>query len=244
MAASLNGGARAFAVCDGFGTVDGVRIEEAALRQLQALLASKARSPRFIQQFARPKAVTSMLVSTFSRLNSQLYLRGASHDDYVTCGASLTLALIFRERAYLAHLGNTAAYLSRGGYMIALTKDDTCAFDLPVGRAVAVSAHPPILTRALGAAPHVELSVCSFRVSSDDAIVLSSKRLAGFEDRRALSAWLLQGQQPHELLERTIAVIPVSREETAPEARRPRLRLHLAPVAAGIAFILGLLLIS
>jgi serine/threonine protein phosphatase PrpC len=102
MTASLSAGARAFAVCDGFGTVDGVRIEEAALRQLLSLLQSKARSPRFVQQFARPKAVTSMLVSIFSRLNSQLYLRGASHDDYVTCGASLTLALIFRERAYLA----------------------------------------------------------------------------------------------------------------------------------------------
>jgi hypothetical protein len=128
--------------------------------------------------------------------------------------------------------------------MIALTKDDTCAFDLPVGRAVAVSAHPPILTRALGAAPHVELSVCSFRVSSDDAIVLASKRLAGFEDRRALSAWLLQGQQPQELLERTIAVIPISREEIAPETDRLGVRLHLAQIAAGIAFAIGLLLIS
>ena len=241
MGATLASGARAFAVCDGFGAVDGMPIEEAALRQLQHLLQGKSRAARFGQQLQRPKAVTSMLVSLFARVNNQLYVRGASHDDYVTCGASMTMVLLAGERAYLAHLGNTAAYLSRGGYMISLTKDDSCVFDVPVGRAVAVSAHPPVLTRALGAAPNVELSVCSFRIAGDDAIVLASKRLAGFEDRRALSAWLLRGEHRAEFADRTIAVIP------AYAAQMPGASVtHAvwAQVAAGVAFLLGLLLIS
>lgn len=243
-AVTLSAGTRAYAVCDGFGSIDNVPVEELALRAIFDVLQSKARSPRFTLQLQRPKAVSSMLVSAFSRVNGQLYSRSASHDDYVTCGASLTLVLLCGERAYLAHLGNTAAYLSRGGYMIALTKDDSCAFDLPVGRAVAVSAHPPVLTRALGSAPHVELSVCSFRVSGDDAIVLSSKRLAGFEDRRALSAWLLHGEQPAEFAQRTIAVIPVQ-DSGAPVRSRVRPPLLVAwQIAAGIAFALGILLIS
>lgn len=241
MGATLASGARAFAVCDGFGSVDGVRIEEAALRELQGLLQRKSRAARFGQQLQRPKAVTSMLVSIFARVNNQLYVRGASNDDYVTCGASLTLVLLAGERAYLAHLGNTAAYLSRSGYMIALTKDDSCAFDVPVGRAVAVSAHPPVLTRALGAAPNVELSVCSFRVAGDDAIVLASKRLAGFEDRRALSAWLLRGEHRAEFAERTIAVIPASAPLPPVPYARP---VPWPQIAAGAAFVLGLLLIS
>lgn len=156
----------------------------------------------------------------------------------------MTLVLLSGERAYLAHLGNTAAYLSRGGYMIALTKDDSCTFDFPVGRAVAVSAHPPILTRALGSAPHVELSVCSFRVSEDDAIVLSSKRLAGVEDRRALSAWLLRGEHPEEFGERTIAVVSVASVTGSVEHPYVYDRYHVAQIAAGIALVLGLLLIS
>ncbi len=243
LAATLGAGARAFAICDGFGTVDGLRVEEAALRQLHNTLAGKARGPRFAHQLQRPKAMTSLLVSAFARVNTQLYLRSASHDDYVTCGASLTLILLAGERAYLAHLGNTAAYLSRGGYMISLTKDDTCTFDLPVGRAIAVSAHPPILTRALGSSPHVELSVCSFRISSDDSLVLSSKRLAGFEDRRALSAWLLHGQQPVEFGDRTLAIIPVSfaHEVENEPSRFPRISLR--QIIAGITFGLGLLLL-
>lgn len=245
MAETLALGVRAFAVCDGFGSVDGVRIEEAALAQLRAALLAKSRNPRFTAQLERPKVITQVLISLFSRVNSQLYLRSASHEDYVTCGASLTLILLAGQRAYLAHLGNTAAYLSRGGYMISLTKDDSCTFDVPVGRAVAVSAHPPILTRSLGSAPHVELSVCSFRVSADDAIVLSNKRLAGFEDRRALSAWLLKGEAPMEFGDRTIAVMPVAFVDRSVATRIS----HLAPVTfgqivAGVFFALGILLIS
>ncbi|MDP9017225.1 MAG: hypothetical protein M3N19_02755 [Candidatus Eremiobacteraeota bacterium] len=243
MAATLGTETRAFAICDGFGTVDGVRVEEAALRQLSSVLLQKSRGPRFAYQLQRPKTITTMLIAAFSRINTQLYLRSASHDDYVTCGASLTLILLAGERAYLAHLGNTAAYLSRGGYMISLTKDDSCTFDVPVGRAVAVSAHPPILTRALGSAPHVELSVCSFRVSPEDMIVLSSKRLAGFEDRRTLSAWL-QGAQPSDFGDRTMAVIPVT-DPAVPNTFVPhRLPITMRQLLAGAIFALGVLLIS
>lgn len=243
MAELIGSGVRAFAICDGFGTVDGTRVEEAALAHLQSALMQKSRSPRFARQLEHPKAVTQLLIGLFSRLNTLLYLRSASHEDYVTCGASLTLVLLAGERAYLAHLGNTAAYLSRGGYMISLTKDDSCTFDVPVGRAVAVSAHPPILTRALGSAPQVELSVCSFSVSNDDALVLSSKRLAGFEDRRALSAWLLRGEAPLHAGERTIAIIPVALAGIpAMHACEPRFKG--VRIAAAALFALGLLLIS
>ena len=243
LALALGVQARAFAVCDGFGTVEGSRIEEVALRYLRDALSQRARGPRFGYHLSRPKAMSSLLISVFSRINTELYVRSASHDDYVTAGASLTLVVLAGERAFLAHVGNTAAYLSRGGYMIALTKDDACAFDAPVGRAVAVSAHPPVLTRALGSAPSVELSVCSFRVSPTDALVLSNKRLAGFEDRRALSAWLLRGQPPFDLADRTIAVIPVQSEPAAcvaPESRAP----HVLPALAGLAVGIWLFLLA
>ena len=240
---ALGSGTRAFAICEGFGTIGGIAIEDAALQQLHSILLAKARSPRFAQQLERPKAMTNLLVATISKLNTYLHQRSASHDDYVTCGASLTLVLLAGRRAYLAHLGNTAAYLSRGGYMISLTKDDSCTFDVPVGRAVAVSAHPPILTRALASAPHVELSVCSFRVGSDDAIVLSSKRLAGFEDRRALSAWLLHGRQPLDCADRTMAAIPVLASDDAVEPAHGYPHIRWQQVAAAVAFFAGLMLI-
>lgn len=231
----LGTGVRAFAVCDGFGSIGGMRVEEAALASLRDVLAARARSPRFAFQLERPKAMSSLLVSVVSRVNSELYARSASHDDYVTAGASLTLVVLCADRAYLAHMGNTAAYLSRGGYMISLTKDDSWLFDAPAGRAVAVSAHPPVLTRALGIAPTIELSVCSFRVSSDDSLVLSNRRLSGFEDRRALSAWILHGAQPFDLLDRTVAVVPIAWPEETAGSQARTLRGRLGPILAGVA---------
>ena len=76
-------------------------------------------------QRARARTVAAMLGGVIARVNDELHARSASHEDYVTAGASLTAVLLLRERAYLAHVGSTAAYLARGGSVTALTKAST-----------------------------------------------------------------------------------------------------------------------
>jgi len=237
----LGAHARAVAVCDGFGSIDGIGIGQVALKTLAEALHRRSRSARFAAQVAHPRAMSALLVSSVARVNAHLYARSASHEDYVTGGASLTLLVLAGQRAYLAHLGTTAAYLSRAGYMVALTKDDTCEFEPASGGSVAVRARPPILTRALGVAPHVELSVCSFRVSASDTVVLTTKRLTDLEDRRALSEWLLHAQSPQHLCDRTIALVPAMSGVRALEVCT---LVHLDRIAVGVLFALGLLLIS
>ncbi|PZR56963.1 MAG: hypothetical protein DLM50_07295 [Candidatus Meridianibacter frigidus] len=231
------------AMCDGFGTVDGEPIAQTTLRALHSAMGARARGARFSNTLSRPKSVASMLISTLAGVNAYLYRRSASHDDYVTCGASMSVILLVGNRAYLAHVGNTAAYLSRSGYMISLTKDDSFVFDVPTGGAVAVSAHPPVLMRALGTAPQVELSVCNFRVAGDDAVVLSNKRFSGFEDRRALSGWMLHGRPPVDLGDRTVLVSrpgPAVQDNTAGSIRA----LGARPLGAGIIMFLLFMLLA
>jgi len=230
----LGAGARAFAVCSGFGEIDGQPVEEAALRELQATLLRRSRGARFKYQLALPKAMAGLLISVLSRLNAYLYQRSAGHEDYVTSGASLTLVLLCGERAYLAHAGTTAAYLVRSGYVVALTKDDSCAFD--------AAGAQRILTRGLGIGSQMQLSVCSFRVMSNDTLVLASKRLAGFADRRALAAWILGGETTGAFGDHTVAAIPIWFPQVAaaaPPARHARLWYVTVAILLSILLLLA-----
>ena len=236
---ALGSHANAFAVCNGFGTIDGMPVEEAALRELQTTLQRRSRGARFAYQIAKPKAMAAFLIAVVSHLNAYLFKRSAAHEDYVTSGASLTLILVCKNRAYLAHVGTTAAYVVRSGYVVALTKDDSCSFgeDQPAR----------ILTRALGIGSQMQMSVCSFRVAGGDTLVLASKRIAGIEDRRALARCIMDGDADPVTLSlskggaHTVVTVPIRIAQVAPAIALPA---HRSPLwYLMVALLLSLLLI-
>ncbi len=253
---TLGSQTRAYAVCNGFGTIDGQPIEEATLGELQATLQRRSRGARFAYQIAKPKAMAAFLIAVVSHLNAYLFKRSAAHEDYVTSGASLTLILICKERAYLAHVGTTAAYVVRSGYVVALTKDDSCSFDDASTGSAQADQPARILTRALGIGSQMQMSVCSFRVASGDTLVLASKRLATVEDRRALARWImhhdgssavplrtlvLSGVEASKGGEHTVAAVPIRMAPLVPATVASSARSPLW--YAMVALLLSLLLI-
>lgn len=159
----LGPGTYLFAVAHGFGHVEGQPIAPAVLERLREDVQRRSRGDRLRRARARSRDVTKVLGNAFERVNDEVHARTASHEDYVTAGCSLTGVVLVDDRAYLAHVGSTAAYLARDGRVVSLTKPD--AFD-----AAGVS----VLTRAVGAAPSLEVGVCSFALSEGDALVLSA----------------------------------------------------------------------
>ena len=146
-----------FAVASGFGRIDGEPVASFALANLRQRL---QRSPK-------PRSAAAMLAAVIARMNDELHARSASHEDYVTAGASMTAIFLLRERAYLAHIGSTAAYLARGGSMTALTKND--AFEDGFGR--------PVLIRALGLTRTLDMAVTAFALAPGDELVLAEHEL-------------------------------------------------------------------
>ncbi len=146
-----------FAVATGFGRIDGEPVASFALANLL----------RRMQRAHAPRSVAALLGGVIARVNDELYARSASHEDYVTAGASMTAVLFERERAYLAHIGSTAAYLGRGGSVLALTKTD--AFEDGFGR--------PILIRALGLTRTLDMEVSAFALAPGDELVLAEHEL-------------------------------------------------------------------
>lgn len=156
-----------FAVATGFGRIDGEPVASFALSNLRQRL----------QRAPKPRAVAAMLGGIVARVNDELYARSASHEDYVTAGASMTAVLLLRERGYLAHVGSTAAYLARGGSVTALTKND--AFEDGFGR--------PVLIRALGLTRTLDMTVTAFALTPGDALVLAEHELPARAQRLVIT---------------------------------------------------------
>lgn len=162
----LSAGSFLFAVATGFGRIDGEPSASFALTTLSRRM-----------QRARQSRPAALLGGMFARVNDELYARSASHEDYVTAGASMTAILLLGERAYLAHVGSTAAYLARGGAMLALTKND--AFSAELGR--------PVLIRALGLSRSLEMGVSTFPLAAGDTLVLAERELPARAERLVVS---------------------------------------------------------
>jgi serine/threonine protein phosphatase PrpC len=156
-----------FAVATGFGRIDGEPVASFALTNLS----------RRMQRARKPRTVAAMLGGVIARVNDELHARSASHEDYVTAGASMTAVFLLRERAYLAHVGTTAAYLARGGSVTALTKSD--AFSDELGR--------PVLLRALGLTRTLDVAISAFALAPGDALVLAEHELPARAERLVIT---------------------------------------------------------
>jgi hypothetical protein len=227
----LAAGTYLFAVANGFGTVEGQAVAPAVLARLRSELARRTRGDKLRRAEHSGKGINSSLLAAFSRVNEDMHARTASHDDYVTAGCSVTSVLLVRDRAYLAHIGSTAAYLARDGYVVSLTSDD--AFEGPV----------PILTRALVAAPVVDVAVCTFSLSEGDALVLAGRRLRENHERRQLADTLSLAMPEassggEQLLVVRYAPAPAAQVAVSPPSHK--VRSVLAGVLATLVFYTAL----
>jgi serine/threonine protein phosphatase PrpC len=222
-----------FALARGFGGVDGMPVERALLTRLRAECERRMRGERFRRAVDRPHAAATAVLAALARVNGELYVRSAAHDDYVTAAASFTAALIVRGRAYVMHAGGTAAYLAHRGDVVALSGDDL--FD---------DSDMPLLGRTLATTPNLDVAVTSVTLDPGDVIVLVGHRVPGDVDRRALIAHVEATDSKEHVLvvrfESDDATDADEDEERVPRFDRARLASLLARVAAGVAFALAL----
>ncbi len=219
------------AVSRGFGSIDGVPIERALLARVRAECERRLRGERFRRAIDRPQAAATALLAALARVNGDVYARTAGHDDYVTAAASFTAALIVRGRAYVMHAGGTAAYLAHRGEVVALTGDDT--FE---------DAALPLIGRALGISPSLDVAVSSVALDEGDVIVLTGRRVRGELDRQALIAHVESADPSEHVLvarfDRDDATdVAEEPAETPPFAALPAVVRMLAAIGFVIAMV-------
>lgn len=188
------------AVAEGFGAVRGQAAPQVAVSAVRDALRHRVR--------ADGRDARAALLSAFASANARLFAHSGSHDDYVASGASLSAALIVGDRAHIAHVGRTRAYLSRDGALTALTTDDELSGDAWVSSAVSVPTEAlvgGVLTRSLGTQATLDATVTNVRLFEGDALVLATggfhKMIGADEIAYALSTTATSESVTQRLLE-------------------------------------------
>lgn len=127
---------------------------------------------------------TGTLADQVERANRAVFERSQQDRSVSGMGTTLTAALIDGDRAHLAHVGDSRAYLFRGGELSLLTEDHTLVHKMVTeGEITAEEAethpHRSILTRALGVDAAVQVDESDVVVADGDRLLLCSDGLTG-----------------------------------------------------------------
>jgi len=126
-------------------------------------------------------------------------------------GTTLTAALVDGSRVHLVHVGDSRAYLLRGGELAQLTEDHTLVHRMVMEGEISqeeAETHPhrSILTRALGVDESVQVDEGDVEVSDGDRLLLCTDGLTGMVPEGQIREILLESADPQEAVEKLVKV--------------------------------------
>jgi protein phosphatase len=161
-----------FAVADGMG---GAQAGEVASR-----IAARAFERR--RNVSRSEPAEGQLEEIAQEANREIHQLAQEDSSRAGMGTTLTAALLRDDEVAFGHVGDSRAYLLRGGQLKRLTKDHSLVEELRrQGRLTEEQAeeHPQrsIITRALGPEPSVNVDTMTFPARDGDVFLLCSDGL-------------------------------------------------------------------
>lgn len=125
-------------------------------------------------------------------------------------GATVVVLLMVRAQAMVAHVGDSRAYMLRGGELRQLTKDHSRVQRMVDGGILTASdamSHPDanVLERAIGVLPDVEVDISEWMpLQPDDRILLCSDGLHGYVPNEEIAAIFRAQAAPQELADQLV----------------------------------------
>ncbi len=127
-------------------------------------------------------SLADALVHVIEQANRRIHERARSDDSLHGMGTTTTAAYVDDDEVVIAHVGDSRAYLLRGGELIRLTKDHSLVGELVArGKLTEEQAeqHPQrsVITRALGPEASVQVDIDIFPARAGDLFLLCSDGL-------------------------------------------------------------------
>jgi serine/threonine protein phosphatase PrpC len=171
-----------FAVADGMGGA------------LAGELASRI-SVQTLGELAAEGSDEERLAATVRLANRRVAERATSDPRASGMGSTVTAALVGPTAVTFAHVGDSRAYLWRGGVLTRLSDDHSLVAEWVRAGALApeeAAQHPQrsVITRALGADWQIEIDIWSTPARTGDVILLCTDGLSGFVDDAAVARML------------------------------------------------------
>lgn len=185
----LDGDIGLFVVADGMG---GHQAGEVASHLAVATVAADLRAVHEAGPGLDGDVPTLRLRDALRRANARVYAAGASDPALTGMGTTLTVLMMGTDEAVIGSVGDSRAYLVRGGQASQLTHDDTwlvTMLGLEGARDAAARAHPMrhVLTSIIGTRDGGTPEVLAVPVQSGDLFVLTTDGLHNVVDDETLA---------------------------------------------------------
>lgn len=154
---------------------------------------------------------TKRLTSGVHLANKNIYEAAEAHQEQHGMGATLTAAWIDGSRLSIAHVGDSRAYLLRGGTLQQLTSDHSLVAE-QVRRGILTAAEAEesemqsVLLRALGALPDIEIDTEEHTLFARDILMLCCDGLTRMVTEPEIAGTLQAEPDPTRAAEKLIAL--------------------------------------
>lgn len=167
-------------VCDGMGGEAGGNIASA--------LAVKVVSDRINASYRdnmRDSSIINMLDSALSAANVEVYDFAEAQPDLKGMGTTVVCAIVRDGQAFIAHAGDSRAYIINNGNIRQITTDHSLVQDLlSKGKITEKEAenHPNknLITRAVGVDKYIDIDFEQIDLEDDDIILLCTDGLSNY----------------------------------------------------------------
>jgi protein phosphatase len=154
-------------------------------------------------------SLTEKLRYSVAAANREILETAQAKPELSGMGTTLVALLAGPQRIALAHVGDSRAYLVRGGRIRQLTDDHSLVAELVRRREIPEAAarghpHRHVLTRALGVRRHVEPDLAELTPAANDVFVLCSDGLTGHVRDEEIAETLRQEAELEAACERLV----------------------------------------
>lgn len=137
----------------------------------------------------------NLLARILEDASSQIHKEALRRQQAVPMGTTCTMAVVSSGTAYIAHAGDSRAYLYRNGTLTQLTTDHTwvqqqVSQGLLTLEEASVNPRRNIVTQALGLGPDVEVETITRDLQSDDILLIFSDGVHGLIEDRYIASIL------------------------------------------------------
>ena len=151
------------------------------------------------------------LAEQVAEANRAVFERSQNDRKVSGMGTTLTAAQVDGNRVHLVHVGDSRAYLLRGGELTQVTEDHTLVHRMVMEGEISeeeAETHPhrSILTRALGVDQNIQVDEGDLEVAPGDRLLLCTDGLTGMVPEGEIREILLESLDPQEAVDKLVKV--------------------------------------
>lgn len=181
-------------VCDGMGGAAGGNIA--------STLAVKVISDKITSSYnskMRDASIKNLLDSAITAANLEVYDMAYSRPELQGMGTTVVAVIVRDNNAYIAHVGDSRAYIATKDSIEQVTVDHSLVQDLVnQGKITAVEAehHPKknVITRAVGVDKQVDVDFSEIDLSGDSTLILCTDGLSNYVTTKEMAEDINDGQ--------------------------------------------------